>query len=190
MKEALDAGKEALGDREMFEENMESPEVNSPSFQAQKAVGTTLAARISSKRGYVEDHATRHVAKKFNYQREYNKRSNIGVGPATNLTKETDLECNEFRKYRSYDGKCNNKRNPMSGAAMTPFRRAMNPDYCDGISSPRCAVDGSQLASARRISTQIHRPSYVTEQHFTVMLAVFGQFLDHDITSTALNQGK
>lgn len=39
------------------------------------------------------------------------------------------------------------------------------------------------------VSLGVHRPSYSTDPHFTVMLAVFGQFLDHDITATALNQG-
>lgn len=36
----------------------------------------------------------------------------------------------------------------------------------------------------------VHRPSYYTDPHFTVMLAVWGQFLDHDITATASNQGQ
>lgn len=36
----------------------------------------------------------------------------------------------------------------------------------------------------------VHRPSYSIDPKFTVMLAVFGQFLDHDITATALNQGQ
>lgn len=187
LEEAMNAGKEALGDREMFEESMESPAINTPSFRAQKAVGTTFEARIASRRGYVEDHATRHLAKRFNFARKYHQRSSFGVGPKSNLTKETSIECNEFQKFRTFDGKCNNKRNPLWGSAMMPFRRAMNPDYCDGISSPRCAVDGSELPSARQISTEIHRPSYRTEQHFTVMLAVWGQFLDHDITATALS---
>jgi hypothetical protein len=35
----------------------------------------------------------------------------------------------------------------------------------------------------------VHNPSASSNPAFTVMLAVFGQFLDHDITATALSQG-
>lgn len=65
----------------------------------------------------------------------------------------------------------------------------MYPDYSDGISSPRGFFENSSLPSARQISLQVHRPSYETDPHFTVMFAVWGQFLDHDITATAGTQG-
>lgn len=67
--------------------------------------------------------------------------------------------------------------------------RALNPDYADGISAPRSSHGNTPLPSARTISLSVHRPSYSIDPNFTVMLAVFGQFLDHDITATALNQG-
>lgn len=51
------------------------------------------------------------------------------------------------------------------------------------------AQSNVSLPSARLISIGVHRPSYSSDPNFTVMLAVFGQFLDHDITATALNQG-
>lgn len=68
--------------------------------------------------------------------------------------------------------------------------RALNPDYEDGISAPRASHASAPLPSARRISLWVHRPSYSIDPKFTVMLAVFGQFLDHDVTATALNQGQ
>lgn len=71
----------------------------------------------------------------------------------------------------------------------TNICRALQPDYADGISTPRRTHQNETLPSARKISTQVHRPSYSSDPNFTVMLAVFGQFLDHDITATALNQG-
>lgn len=187
---ALDAGKRALGDKEVLEEIILAPVLNSPSYRHQRAVSTTEHARITSKRGYVEDHATRYLAKKFNYQRSYDKRHDIGQGPSSNLDRSKTSVCGEPTKYRTYNGSCNNRNNPHWGQAYIPFRRALNADYCDGISSPRCATDGSQLASAREISITVHRPSYYTDPHFTVMLAVWGQFLDHDITATASNQGQ
>lgn len=68
--------------------------------------------------------------------------------------------------------------------------RALNPDYADGIAEPRLSHVGNEsLPSARQISLSIHRPYYSSDPNFTVMLAVFGQFLDHDITATAQNQG-
>ena len=190
LEAAIEAGKEALGDREVMEEIIVAPVLNSPSFRHQKAVSTSHEARITSKRGYVEDHATRFLARKFNNKRKYDRRRDIGQGPSSNLDKKPEVKCGSATRYRSYDGSCNNRNHARWGSSFIPFRRAMNPDYCDGISTPRCAADGSELASAREISLTVHRPSYYSDPHFTVMLAVFGQFLDHDITATAGNQGQ
>lgn len=66
----------------------------------------------------------------------------------------------------------------------------MNPDYADGISAPRESHTPNKLPSARNVSLSVHRPSYSIDPEFTVMVAVFGQFLDHDVTATALNQGQ
>lgn len=72
---------------------------------------------------------------------------------------------------------------------MKPFRRVLPPDYADGIELPRKASSGKVLPSAREISLKVHKPSASSNPSFTVMLAVFGQFLDHDVTATALSQG-
>lgn len=190
IQEAIEAGKEALGDRELFEETIVMPALNSPSFRHQKSVSTSREARIHSKRGYVEDHATRHLANKMRYQREYGHRRDIGQGPSSNLDNTAAVKCGELaEKYRTADGVCNNRANPRWGSSFIHFRRALNPDYCDGITAPRCAIDGAELPSARRISMTVHRPSYYTDPNFTVMLAVWGQFLDHDITATAGTNG-
>lgn len=190
IKEAIDAGKEALGDREILEETILAPVLNSPTYRHQRAVSTTHEARTTSKRGYVEDHATQFLSTKFNRKRTYDRRRDIGRGPSSNLDKREALQCGEPTKYRNYDGTCNNRNHPRWGSSYIPFRRALNPDYCDGISSPRCSTEGKELASAREVSITVHRPSYYTDPHFTVMLAVWGQFLDHDITATASNQGQ
>lgn len=55
-----------------------------------------------------------------------------------------------------------------------------------GIGEPRMGKSGQKLPSARTVSLLVHRPYYREDPKFTVMLAVWGQFLDHDITSTAL----
>lgn len=121
------------------------------------------------------------------------KRLSIGHGPDITLDTTPSFNstvCDFNAKYRTSNGTCNNKDNPHTfGVAFRPFRRSINPDYADGISQPRCDKNGEPLPSARQVSLQIHRPSYQTDPHFTVMLAVWGQFLDHDITATAGSQG-
>ncbi|XP_066581532.1 peroxidase-like [Prorops nasuta] len=93
----------------------------------------------------------------------------------------------ELKKYRSYDGSCN--RPERLGSAMRAFRRVLQADYGDGLDAPRRAKSGRELPSAREVSLRVHKPSASSNPSFTVMLAVFGQFLDHDITATALSQG-
>ncbi|KAI4493627.1 hypothetical protein M0804_001803 [Polistes exclamans] len=90
-------------------------------------------------------------------------------------------------KYRSFDGTCN--RPKQRGSALMPFKRLLSADYADGIDSPRRARSGNELPSAREVSLKVHKPSPSSNPSFTVMLAVFGQFLDHDITATAISQG-
>lgn len=64
IKQALDDGMIALGNRELFEENLQVVPVNTPSFRHQRAVSTTADARKLTKRGYIEDHATNSLAKR------------------------------------------------------------------------------------------------------------------------------
>lgn len=178
----------ALGDRELFEETVSVTPVHSPSFRHYRSISTTPESRKLSRRGYVENHATILVAKKFNYTK-LPGRSNIGNGPPMHLPDPTMfVHCNFTEKYRRSNGTCNSKINPRGyGAAYIPFRRQVSPDYADGICAPRRSHSDTELPSARQVSLQVHRASYATDSNFTVMLAVFGQFLDHDITATALS---
>jgi len=43
-----------------------------------------------------------------------------------------DVTCNPDDKYRTFNGSCNNLRNPNWGAALTPFYRLINADFNDG----------------------------------------------------------
>lgn len=63
-KAAINAGIKALGDKELLEENIAAPALNTPSYRHQRAVSTTLEARVMSKRGYVENRATMEVMRK------------------------------------------------------------------------------------------------------------------------------
>lgn len=63
-KNAINAGIKALGDKELLEENTASPALNTPSYRHQRAVSTTPEARVLTKRGYVENHATIEVLRR------------------------------------------------------------------------------------------------------------------------------
>ena len=53
---------------------------------------------------------------------------------------------------------------------------------CLGIENVRLSVSGSELSSARSISTLVHQHKDVVAAQFTTMVMQWGQFLDHDIT--------
>ncbi|XP_011291931.1 uncharacterized protein LOC101901525 [Musca domestica] len=87
-------------------------------------------------------------------------------------------------RYRTHDGTCNNKRRPRWGAAQMPFSRFLPPEYGDGVDSVRKSVNGGALSSSRFVSLLVHG-ARDGEAPLTLMLAQWGQLLDHDLTSTA-----
>ncbi|KAH8417137.1 hypothetical protein KR222_004376, partial [Zaprionus bogoriensis] len=87
-------------------------------------------------------------------------------------------------RYRTHDGTCNNKRRPRWGAAQMPFNRFLPPEYGDGVDSVRSSADGSALSSSRFVSLLVHG-AREGEAPLTLMIAQWGQLLDHDMTSTA-----
>lgn len=62
---AVQEGKNALADKEILEENMQPPPVMSPTFKHQKAMATSLEARQLAKQGFIEDHATKTIVKRY-----------------------------------------------------------------------------------------------------------------------------
>ena len=59
---------------------------------------------------------------------------------------------------------------------------------CVAISQPRVARSGNDLPNARLLSSVVHpdmdKPNFV----HTLMLMLFGQFLDHDMSKTAISK--
>ena len=51
--------------------------------------------------------------------------------------------------FRTFDGSCNNKRNPKYGQALTPLQRVLPNAYADQILTPRRARNRGPLPSAR-----------------------------------------
>lgn len=66
-----------------------------------------------------------------------------------------------------------------------PFNRFLAPAYNDGVDEVRKSVIGdAPLASARFISLLVHG-TRDEDAPVTLMLAQWGQFVDHDVTATA-----
>ena len=57
-----------------------------------------------------------------------------------------------------------------------------------GIEEPRRSVDDSSLPNARLVSSQMHRVVDSPSHLHTHLLMTFGQFLDHDLSRTAVSQ--
>ena len=91
--------------------------------------------------------------------------------------------------FRTPDGTCNNLESPGWGAAFMPFLRFLPPDYSDGIETFRRSRSNGPLPSPRLVSATIHRDVEHLTTQFTMMVMQWGQFLDHDLTSTPTTRG-
>ena len=93
--------------------------------------------------------------------------------------------------FRTINGVCNNRRNPLQGASGTAFRRLIPAVYEDGNNALRGAAQGRRALgmnefspphpSARLISTTIIQDIPQNEIPITHVLMQWGQFLDHDM---------
>ncbi|ESN93121.1 hypothetical protein HELRODRAFT_89299 [Helobdella robusta] len=91
------------------------------------------------------------------------------------------------RKYRTFDGTCNNFKNAMSGSSLTPLLRLLPPKYENNFNLPvgwtkNKLYNGKKIPSARKISLNLISTNKVTaDDEYTHMLMQWGQFLDHDL---------
>lgn len=103
----------------------------------------------------------------------------------------TSYSCNSTTRYRTYDGSCNNLLYPIYGKSETPFKRYLTPDYEDNFNTQRKkAVSGNDLPNPRLVSTTISSTNTVFETKASVLMALFGQFLAHDITGQSSVTGE
>jgi hypothetical protein len=101
------------------------------------------------------------------------------------------LTCNPNDKFSSLDGSCNNLNKPWLGKAETPFKRYLPPAYDDKVNSPRTkSVTGHPLPNPRVISLALSFDNSEQDSKYTHLVAIFGQFLAHDITLAATSSGK
>ena len=113
------------------------------------------------------------------------------AGPCEPVSLDIQLSC-FIRRYRTFDGSCNNLCNVTRGSAQRPFSRLLPPVYKGGKHAPRSLGSNNQpLPNARNVSKIVFVSSTGNDDNattdFTHLTMIWGQFLDHDITLTQLN---
>lgn len=99
--------------------------------------------------------------------------------------------CNPNQRYSEIDGSCNNLATPWVGKAFTPYKRYLFSAYDDGRSVPRIrAVNGFSLPNPRVISrTMSFIDNGQSENFYTHLTPLFGQFVAHDISNALISTG-
>lgn len=101
------------------------------------------------------------------------------------------VRCDPTGRFRSFTGHCNNLRQPVWGAAQTPFVRFLAPRHPDGIHQERVSVvDGSALPSPRLVTSVVHRDHDQPSSDLSLLIMVWGQIIDHDVALAAPPRGK
>ncbi|OQV25326.1 Peroxidasin [Hypsibius exemplaris] len=143
-------------------------------------------AKRASAIGYVLEGMTRFIANRSQLTRE---QVTFGL-PKLSVTHPTITRrcpysppppC-EVTAFRNITGLCNNVQNPWWGTPMTPFSRFLPHAYSDAVREPRTAVNGSALPNPRFISSTLHYHVPRNHSHITQMLAVWTQFVEHDLS--------
>lgn len=200
INEALAKGATALDEREGLEDMMWKDNItlarDTATYRHQHGFRKTSPRAVQmSKLGYTMDRAALAIKHRLKLPRSTmtfdarwlcDLKSTPHCDPA--MLRPTPAPCLKAAKYRSIDGSCNNLNRPTWGASLTPFRRMMPPAYADGVWVPRTGAKG-ELPSARRVSTEVHLGRRVSSRSYTALAMSFGQFVDHDVTLTALSKG-
>ncbi|CAG0880270.1 unnamed protein product [Cyprideis torosa] len=160
----------------------------SPAWFMAASAKTKVVAKNISRIALISEEATKIIAEEYKLTKQQ-----ITYGLPTADVRETilgeacpvqvDFPC-QPRKYRAYNGYCNNVQNPRWGNANTRYLRFLPPNYADGVSTPRQADTGDFLASARDVSLVLHRDVDQPHPHMTALSAIWSEFLTHDITHT------
>nr|CAH7728340.1 unnamed protein product [Callosobruchus chinensis] len=88
-------------------------------------------------------------------------------------------------RYRTFDGSCNNLRNPVWGTPNTRYGRLLPPNYGDGISLPTTARSGNPLPLSRSVSLIMYPDVNLEDQIFTLNAMQYGQIVTHDMSMIA-----
>lgn len=105
------------------------------------------------------------------------------TGPLATCPNVAVPTCDINKRYSEVDGSCNNIAFPWAGKAASPYKRYLANTYDDGWNAARrTASNGAQLQNPRIISRMISLDRGQTENSYTHLLPLFGQFLAHDLT--------
>ncbi|XP_043088197.1 thyroid peroxidase isoform X2 [Puntigrus tetrazona] len=106
--------------------------------------------------------------------------------------------CAKDGKYRSISGVCNNRKNPLWGAANAGLARWLPAEYEDGENQPKGwnagrRYRGFQLPLVREVSNKMVGSSSMAvpeDSSYSQMLVDWGQYIDHDISFTPQSSGR
>nr|XP_055048103.1 eosinophil peroxidase [Misgurnus anguillicaudatus] len=96
------------------------------------------------------------------------------------------------KRYRTITGHCNNRKNPLWGAANTPYARWLSPEYEDHRGAPRGwnpqhIYHNYTLPPVRSVSQEVlytHNENISLDTSLSHLLVEWGQWIDHDLTLT------
>ncbi|KAL7857629.1 hypothetical protein AOLI_G00177300 [Acnodon oligacanthus] len=95
-------------------------------------------------------------------------------------------------RYRTITGHCNNRQNPLLGAANTPYARWLHPEYEDLRGAPRGwnpqhTYHNFTLPPVRAVSQEVlytHNENISLDESLSHLLVEWGQWIDHDFALT------
>lgn len=87
----------------------------------------------------------------------------------------------ENSRHRSYDGSCNNLRNPTWGMANTRYGRLLPANYADGVRAHTRSVTGADLPLSRLVSYTLFPNANVDDPVWTLAAMQWGQIITHDM---------
>ncbi|XP_017785895.1 PREDICTED: peroxidase [Nicrophorus vespilloides] len=88
-------------------------------------------------------------------------------------------------RYRSYDGSCNNLKNPVLGTPQTPYVRLLPAVYGDGLSTPTESKTGKPLPPSRVVSLLLYPDVPLEDPKWTLNAMQYGQIITHDMSMIA-----
>ena len=109
------------------------------------------------------------------------------------VVQSPDCSSSVVQRQRTADGTCNNLKNPAFGAAVTPLRRIIVPEYEDGLSQLRGTMQSQDTGllghgafsppnpSPRLVSLNVVLDRQETNNDLAHILMQWGQFIDHDV---------
>ena len=154
--------------------------ISTPSLSSSKRTTTDFAKRVDDIITYIFNYAQSVTNQVQSFVQSYTVPPSLC--PYTSYA--ANITCDPNYIYHSFDGTCNNLKNPLYGVANIPYSRLLPPAYGDGYNSPRSlSVSGNPLPNPRIISIAISVPITVQrlQNNVTHLFPIFGQFLTHDI---------